>query len=82
MLELLREVVLQSDGELSHVAGGGVLAAIREAGCIAKHGILHAEQPRLAGHQFGKGWFTAADMLGNCGGDVVRGFGDEGFDRL
>jgi hypothetical protein len=73
---------VQPERQGDHVARGGHLLRIGQAGGIAELGVLHAELVRLAVHELGELRLAAGDMLGYGDGHVVGRLDDQSPDGV
>ena len=81
MLEIVRMAAhLHREG--GHVACGGVLRVIRQAGGVGVVGVVHAQLRRAGVHELGKGCLRARNMLGQGAGRVVGAGHDGGMQQI
>ena len=78
---VLRKAILDGAAEDGHVARGGDLLVVGQAGGVAIDRVRHAERARLGRHQLGELLLAAAERLGDDHRDVIGRLGDDGADR-
>ena len=75
-------IFAKGDGHLDHIACCGHLAAVGEAGCIAKRRTRHANATRFRRHHLRKFDFRTTKVFGDNHGNVICRFGHKGQNRV
>ena len=78
---VLRKMKIDGGSQSGHVAGGGYLFAVGQAGSVFENRVFHAEGFGHFGHLFGKPGFAVAEAFRQNGGAVVGRFDDQGVNR-
>ena len=77
---ILRKMGVHGGGQQGHVARGGFLLFVGQAGGVFESGVFHAEFAGNAGHRFGEIFFAVTETFSQNRSAVVGRFDNDGHD--